>query len=159
MMNCAVSLGTEGGMRLGFPLAALLVALPTSTFADAPDPSVEARSALAVMQGNATRLRQLLLDARRTHAPAPQVACVDAELTRADVTLRVSRELYADLRAALVTGDHDRASNFLHALMTQRETSRLIARDADACASPATKVPLDTTTVHLVVDPHLPPDL
>jgi hypothetical protein len=137
-------------------LAASLASLPAH--GDVPDVSTQARSAMAVMQSNASRVRQLLLDTRRVGAPPAQVGCVGSALTRADVAVRQSRELYADMRAALVEGERGRAATILLSIYAYRESARSAARDADACVSPIVRVPLETTSVRLVVDKTLPPD-
>jgi hypothetical protein len=126
--------------------------------ADPPDASAEARSAINVMQSNASHVRQLLLEARRGRVPPSQVGCVNGALTRADVAVRVSRELYADLRAALLEGERNRAATMLLAIFAHREAARTAVREADSCISPVVRAPLDTTTVHVVVDKPLPPD-
>jgi hypothetical protein len=145
-------------MRKGVFAATVVASLAANSHADPVDPSAQARAAMAVMQGDATRVRQLLLETRRTRAPAERVGCVGSALTRADVAVRASRELYADMRAALVGGERARAANILLSIFGYRESARTASRDADACISPIARVPLDTTVVRLVVDKPVPPD-
>jgi hypothetical protein len=145
-------------MRKGIALVLAAVSLGSPAQADAPDPSVQARTALAIMQGDAASVRQLLLEARLRRAPPPQVLCVDSALTRADVALRTSRDLYADMRAAIALGARERAGTVLLSIFAYRESARSAARDASACVSPIVRPPSETTSVHVVVERSLPPD-
>ena len=118
----------------------------------------DGRAVVAMMEGSARGLADLLSKTRRTDDPR-EIACVSDSLSQANVLTRRAKERYGKLREAVARGDQPAQAYLLALLQEDRAMEREATRTAFACVGVLT-VPRgrDLVTVKVTVDKNIPPE-
>ena len=119
----------------------------------------DGRAVVAMMEGSARGLQDLLAKARRTQ-DARATACVSDSLSQANVLTRRAKDRYAMLREAVQRGDPAEQAHLLAQMKEDRALEREASKTAFACVG-VMVVPRgrDLCVVKVTVDKSIPPEL
>jgi hypothetical protein len=119
----------------------------------------DARAVVALMEGSARGLADLLGKARRT-GDTRSVRCVNESLSQANVLTRQAKERYGELVEAVQRRDEDAEARLLALIKEDRAMERDASRTAFACVGvvvlPRGK---DVVTVQVTVDKGIAPEV